>query len=83
MDILQVLIARYEANMSERMFEMNASILRPTEKGSLDRLESAVKEYTILKNQVDVLQDLRGQMLASQKFQRQEAEKQNATKKKK
>ena len=75
MDILEVLILQYEANMSEHILEMNACLMTAQEAGCIDRLDKAVSQYSHLKQKVDVLKDLKGQIVATKKFEQQEAEK--------
>ena len=77
MDIVQILIAQYQSQMSEQMFDLNSTLMSPTEKGALDRLDTAVKKYSILKNQIDILEDLQGQMKARENYQKQQQQ-QNA-----
>lgn len=71
MDILEVLISQYESGMSEHIFEMNACLTNPTSEGCVDRLDKAVKNYALIKQRLDILQDLKGQMVANQKFDQQ------------
>lgn len=77
MDIVQVLIARYQSKMSEEMFNLNAALMNPVEEEALERLNNAVKKYSILKDQIDILEDLQGQMKSQENYQRQQQE-QNA-----
>lgn len=64
MDILDVLIGRYEAAMNEYFFEINSILTDQMQEKAVDKLDSAVQSYCKLKEQAEMLKDIKGQMRA-------------------
>ncbi|MHA2401514.1 MAG: hypothetical protein ACXADH_00865 [Candidatus Kariarchaeaceae archaeon] len=74
MDILDVLIGRYEASMNEYFYEINRILLDQRQEKAIDKLDAAVQKYVKLKEQAEMLKDIKGQMKAMAAKQKQDAE---------
>jgi hypothetical protein len=62
MDIVKVLMQSVKSNMDERGFEISAIIDNPTQENALDRLSEHVKQYALLRSQLEILNSLSNQI---------------------
>jgi hypothetical protein len=74
MDILDVLIGRYEAAMNEYFFEINSILTDQKQEKAVDKLDSAVQKYCKLKEQAEMLKDIKGQINAMKAKAQQDAQ---------
>lgn len=74
MDILDVLIGRYEASMNEYFYEINAILIDQRQDKAVDKLDAAVQKYVKLKEQAEMLKDIKGQMRAMAAKKKQDSE---------
>lgn len=72
MDILSVLLGKYESEMNEHFYEINSILKYPLKENSLNDLNKSVRSYCLLKNQADMLKDIKGQMQAMDAKQAQD-----------
>jgi len=62
MDIVQVLGIELSASLEKNKLEINSVLSNPTIEGSLDRLDAAIKNYALVKIQLDLISSLNQQM---------------------
>ena len=74
MDILDVLIGRYEASMNEYFYEINGILIDQRQDKAVDKLDAAVQKYVKLKEQAEMLKDMKGQMKAMAAKKKQDSE---------
>lgn len=74
MDILDVLIGRYEASMNEYFYEINGILIDQRQDKAVDKLDAAVQKYVKLKEQAEMLKDIKGQMKAMAAKKKQDSE---------
>ena len=72
MNIINVLQSELKSSLDSATFEINAALSNSNSEGAVDRLAKAIRNYTNLMNQVEVLLKLREQV----EKQEQETEKQ-------
>lgn len=74
MDILDVLIGRYEASMNEYFYEINGILIDQRQENAIDKLDAAVQKYVRLKERAEMLKDIKGQMKAMAAKKKQDSE---------
>ncbi len=62
MDIVQTLQIEIQTRMNTQTFEINSALANPTDKDALDRLEKAVRSYSLLSEQLNTLNRLAQQI---------------------
>lgn len=62
MQIVRILQQSIKANMDERGFEISSIIDNPTQEGSLEKLSEHVKQYALLRSQLEILNSLSNQL---------------------
>ena len=72
MNIINVLQSELKSSLDSATFEINAVLSNSNSEGAVDRLAKAIRNYTNLMNQIEILLKLREQV----EKQEQEAEKQ-------
>jgi hypothetical protein len=72
MDIIDVLIGQYESEMNEHFFNIDSILRFPHKENALAELNTAVQSYALLKDQAEMLKDIKGQITAMRNQQEQE-----------
>jgi hypothetical protein len=62
MDIVKVLMQSVKSNMDERGFKISSIIDNPTQEDALEKLSENVKQYTLLRSQLEILNSLFNQL---------------------
>ena len=62
MNIINVLQSELKSSLDSATFEINAALSNQNSEGAVDRLAKAVRNYTNLMNQIEVLLKLREQV---------------------
>lgn len=62
MDIVKILQQSVKANMDEHGFEISSIIDNPLQTNALDSLAHHIKQYTLLRSQLEILSSLSNQV---------------------
>jgi hypothetical protein len=75
MNIINVLQSQLKSSLDKATFEINSALSDSNSEGAVDRLAKAIRNYTNLMNQVEVLLKLREQVEKQEQEQEAEAQK--------